>query len=310
MTQLSNHASPYQQLAFSMDVEHCIALHCCCHIDPLLSCHWSTPDAEQCLYVPHQWCNTANVLSSEFVSRVVAMCAGNILFDSCGVLKLCDFGLSLDLSTQRTAQDCSGTVAYMAPEVLRCAHSSSAGGSNSHIPSTHTCQAAAGYSLAADIWSLGCVAYEVMTGRPLLFKRSPDGRKPRTKDLAARILALEMSSDPGALLRWPETMSQEAKDFIVQCLRPAAPPLSGPGGPSAAWQPADVSAAVGSGAANYQGMACCQASFTINAGCSGKSPAAILCPGPLLRPSALQLLHHPLLSKCRACSTASSSTGQ
>ncbi|KAF0701350.1 Aste57867_8131 [Aphanomyces stellatus] len=70
----------------------------------------------------------------------------NILLDAKGFVRLTDFGLAkqaMDAYSTTTFSFC-GSVDYMAPEIiLGC-----------------------GYGLAADIWSLGCVVYEMFTGLP------------------------------------------------------------------------------------------------------------------------------------------------
>lgn len=45
----------------------------------------------------------------------------NILIDNLGVVKICDFGVSKLLeNSESKATECSGTPAYMAPEVVLC----------------------------------------------------------------------------------------------------------------------------------------------------------------------------------------------
>lgn len=44
---------------------------------------------------------------------------GNLLFTNDGVLKICDFGVAINLEEEE-AVTCAGTTAYMAPEVQRC----------------------------------------------------------------------------------------------------------------------------------------------------------------------------------------------
>ena len=59
-----------------------------------------------------------------------------------GVVKLSDFGSAKKIGSYETSM--IGTIAWMAPEVI----------------------AAKGYNWLADIWSLGCTVFEMMTGRP------------------------------------------------------------------------------------------------------------------------------------------------
>ena len=63
----------------------------------------------------------------------------NILIDNDGHIKLCDFGLT---STIRTTNTICGTPEYLAPEIIL----------------------KKGYSNEVDIWALGVVFYELVTG--------------------------------------------------------------------------------------------------------------------------------------------------
>eukprot|EP00945_MAST-04E_sp_MAST-4E-sp1_P000427 g427.t1 len=72
----------------------------------------------------------------------------NVLIDEFGVLKLCDFGLARQFPTSETVEQQGprrGTPCYMAPELF------SADGV---------------YSTASDLWSLGCILYELAVGTP------------------------------------------------------------------------------------------------------------------------------------------------
>ena len=62
------------------------------------------------------------------------------------MLKLCDFGLALVLARGKTSTRRRGTVSHMAPEVHALSSDAGAGGSS-------------GYTIAADVWSLGVVLY-------------------------------------------------------------------------------------------------------------------------------------------------------
>lgn len=66
----------------------------------------------------------------------------NILVTRNGVVKLSDFGSAKRICSYE--QSMIGTYAYMAPEVISWK----------------------GYNWFADIWSLGCTVYEMLTGRP------------------------------------------------------------------------------------------------------------------------------------------------
>ena len=106
----------------------------------------------------------------------------NILLDEKGHVKLTDFGLSkiLDEDNEKTFTIC-GTPQYLAPEVLL----------------------KKGYDKAVDWWSLGCVMYEMLSGRlPFCIKR---GMK-----LSQRIY--EKGVD------YPKNITKEAKDLIQKLL--------------------------------------------------------------------------------------------
>ncbi|KAE9359194.1 hypothetical protein PF008_g2359 [Phytophthora fragariae] len=71
----------------------------------------------------------------------------NILLDGDAIVKLSDFGVSKVLTTDSsrdTSQTITGTPHYMAPELLE-------GGA---------------YDCKSDVWSLGCVLYEIATNSP------------------------------------------------------------------------------------------------------------------------------------------------
>ena len=106
----------------------------------------------------------------------------NILLDEKGHVKLTDFGLSkiLDEESDKTFTIC-GTPQYLAPEVLL----------------------KKGYDKAVDWWSLGCVMYEMLSGRlPFCIKR---GMK-----LSQKIY------EKG--VEFPSNLTKEAKDLIKKLL--------------------------------------------------------------------------------------------
>ncbi|KAL9538821.1 hypothetical protein MBANPS3_010648 [Mucor bainieri] len=115
---------------------------------------------------------------------------GNVLIDQNGVCKITDFGLSknqqqdsngaYDAHSSHTQM--KGTLYWMAPEVL-----------------TNN------YSAKVDVWSLGCTVLEMVTGvHPWM----------ELTTLAA-LYQIGLHNAPAI----PENISDEAKDFLAQCLR-------------------------------------------------------------------------------------------
>lgn len=117
--------------------------------------------------------------------------ADNILVEPTGVCKISDFGISKKASDLhqggRAHTMMRGTVYWMAPEVV-----SSNGGQ--------------GYDLKVDIWSVGCIALEMWSGRrpwndlpmmPVMFKVIAPTRPPNA------VLILHSSSRKNPRLQCP-----------------------------------------------------------------------------------------------------------
>ena len=107
----------------------------------------------------------------------------NILLFANGVTKVCDFGIAQP-SLSSLSTKCTGTLQYMAPEVVN----------------------RASYTAAADVWSLGCVIYELMWRRPLFNEGS-------YSELVARIVEFKSTFH----LEFPVIYSEELCDF-VKCM--------------------------------------------------------------------------------------------
>ncbi|KAI8575861.1 hypothetical protein K450DRAFT_259901 [Umbelopsis ramanniana AG] len=108
--------------------------------------------------------------------------ADNVLLSSEGMVKLADFGHSAQLTTTAPSRNSIvGTPFWMAPEVIR-------GDS---------------YDTAADIWSLGALLFELLTGSPPLSEYPP-------------LRAIYIIASKG-LPAPPQIWSDELLDFYEQC---------------------------------------------------------------------------------------------
>ncbi|XP_071789843.1 serine/threonine-protein kinase 36-like [Asterias amurensis] len=102
----------------------------------------------------------------------------NILLGKGGIVKLCDFGFARAISLNTLVlTSIKGTPLYMAPELVE------------EKPYDHT----------ADLWSLGCILYELFVGTPPFYTNS-------IFQLVSLII-----KDP---VKWPKNMSAEFKDFL------------------------------------------------------------------------------------------------
>ncbi|KAG2439374.1 hypothetical protein HXX76_004731 [Chlamydomonas incerta] len=81
----------------------------------------------------------------------------NLLFTATGVLKVADFGLSINFSQERPVTRV-GTLDYMAPEVVVCP--------DKHRPQDHKELKHLHYTPLVDAWAVGVLAYELIVGRP------------------------------------------------------------------------------------------------------------------------------------------------
>ncbi|KAL5076581.1 hypothetical protein RYX36_015565 [Vicia faba] len=108
----------------------------------------------------------------------------NILVHASGSVKLADFGLAKAIKLN-DVKSCKGTAFWMAPEVVK--------GKNK------------GYGLPADVWSLGCTALEMLTGQIPY------------SNLECMQAIFRIGK--GVLPPIPDTLSRDAKDFIMQCLQ-------------------------------------------------------------------------------------------
>ncbi|KAF2291448.1 hypothetical protein GH714_024260 [Hevea brasiliensis] len=108
----------------------------------------------------------------------------NILVDANGSVKLADFGLA-KATKLNDVKSCKGTAFWMAPEVVNRRNQ--------------------GYGLPADIWSLGCTVLEMLT-RQIPYSHL---------ECMQALFRIGRGEPP----RVPDSLSQDAQDFILQCLR-------------------------------------------------------------------------------------------
>eukprot|EP00195_Chlamydomonas_chlamydogama_P005012 CAMPEP_0202904904 /NCGR_PEP_ID=MMETSP1392-20130828/31716_1 /ASSEMBLY_ACC=CAM_ASM_000868 /TAXON_ID=225041 /ORGANISM="Chlamydomonas chlamydogama, Strain SAG 11-48b" /LENGTH=588 /DNA_ID=CAMNT_0049592773 /DNA_START=178 /DNA_END=1944 /DNA_ORIENTATION=- len=119
----------------------------------------------------------------------------NVLFTRTMALKLCDFGLAIDLREERAVTR-AGTLEYMAPEVLNCPFKNKPE-ENKEKENLH-------YNLTVDTWAVGVLTYELLVGFP------PFNDKQRS--------AIEEKIRVEAP-RFPSSMSELARNFIQRTLQ-------------------------------------------------------------------------------------------
>ncbi|KAH7862067.1 hypothetical protein Vadar_034334 [Vaccinium darrowii] len=118
----------------------------------------------------------------------------NILVDSNGEIKLADFGMAKHTTCCSSMRSFKGSPYWMAPEVVMNTN---------------------GYSLAVDIWSLGCTIIEMATTKP-----------PWSQfEAVAAIFKIGNSGETPAI---PDHLSRDAKSFLNLCLQrdPSARPTA------------------------------------------------------------------------------------
>jgi len=109
----------------------------------------------------------------------------NLLLDSSGYIKLTDFGFAKQLATEEKAWTFCGTPEYVAPEIIT---------NKSH-------------DYRADIWSIGILVYELLTGAP------PFTNKANPAQVYPEILKGIRG------VHFPSCISASASEIIRQCCR-------------------------------------------------------------------------------------------
>lgn len=117
----------------------------------------------------------------------------NILLNNHGEVKLTDFGVSTQLSSNFSCRNTTvGTPYWMAPEVIL--------------------NNKGGHSYKADIWSLGCCAYELFNGKPPLQTQFPPMKALRQISRCTR------NNDFTDLIGLDDLeISDTLKDFLTKC---------------------------------------------------------------------------------------------
>ncbi|CAL7950800.1 unnamed protein product [Xylocopa violacea] len=107
----------------------------------------------------------------------------NVLLESNGVAKLCDFGFARSMSTgTHVLTSIKGTPLYMAPELIE------------ERPYDHN----------ADLWSLGCIVYELVVGSPPF----------QTTSILHLVRLIRFEA-----IKWPDYISQTCKNFLQGLLQ-------------------------------------------------------------------------------------------
>lgn len=106
-----------------------------------------------------------------------------------------DYGYSHIFGNDINARGIVGTLQYMSPEILKA-----------YLDNNEKVE----YSKEVDIWAIGILTYE------LLYHTKPFGwNEYKTSNIDLRILIMKCMSNN---LRFPRIISNEANDFIAQCL--------------------------------------------------------------------------------------------
>ncbi|XP_039310697.1 serine/threonine-protein kinase fused isoform X1 [Solenopsis invicta] len=107
----------------------------------------------------------------------------NVLLEANGIAKLCDFGFARSMSTgTHVLTSIKGTPLYMAPELIE------------ECPYDHN----------ADLWSLGCIVYELVVGAPPF----------QTNSILHLVKLIRFEA-----IKWPDFISLICKSFLQGLLQ-------------------------------------------------------------------------------------------
>ncbi|EDW82803.1 uncharacterized protein Dwil_GK10190 [Drosophila willistoni] len=141
-----------------------------------LSRHGSLPETEASRVISHLVSALYYLHSHRILHRDLK--PQNVLLDEQMNAKLCDFGLARNMTMgTHVLTSIKGTPLYMAPELL----------------------AEQPYNHQADIWSLGCIAYESMAGQP-----------PFCATSILHLVKMIKHED----VKWPSTLGSECRSFL------------------------------------------------------------------------------------------------
>ena len=121
-----------------------------------------------------QYCHSQGIMHRDIKPE-------NIMFGEGGDIRLIDFGFAVKCNNRRALLPVAGTPFYIAPEVLDSE-----------------------YGVECDIWSLGVVIYQLLTGNMPFDGKSLDGI---------------FNSIRKGVFKMPDNLSVEAKDLISKMIR-------------------------------------------------------------------------------------------
>ncbi|KXZ54130.1 hypothetical protein GPECTOR_5g230 [Gonium pectorale] len=140
----------------------------------------------------------------------------NLLFSGSWRIMVSDFGVSIDLNQERAVTR-AGTEGYMAPEVERCPLKSD--------PKENKDQPHLAYSTSVDIWAVGVLAYELLTGFPPVVMPAAAPKRPGLGgagegDSGSSVSGFVRSHMTAATLHFPASVPPAARSFIAAALSP------------------------------------------------------------------------------------------